>query len=170
MMHAQNALQWTAVKFGSHRSAHLTRLENMSVWSEMNTTFSRFSSRIVFREPGRGLLSCRWNRHLTSSSEGREHKSNHCSLLPTAEWGVGRWHRWHNSALGVRHICLHRCGKITELKRVSNPGPPASQLCALPAELPISSIWLLCLILSLITPKLKTHIRKLGLWTNGHGN
>ena len=73
-------------------------------------------------------------------SEGREHKSNHCSLLTTAEWGVGETDviilHWCQA-----YICLHRCGKITELKRVSNPGPPASQLCALPAELPISSKW-----------------------------
>ena len=84
----------------------------------MNTAFSRYSFRIVFREPGRGWLSCRRDRHLTSSSEGREHKSNHCSLLPTAEWGVGRWHRWHNSALDVRHIRLHSCGKISWLNLV----------------------------------------------------
>ena len=105
------------------RSAHLTRLEDMSVRSEMNTAFSRFSSRIVFREPGRGWLSCRRDRHLTSSSKGREHKSNHCSLLPTAEWGGVRWHRRHNSALNVRHICLHSCGKISKLNLVGlEPG------------------------------------------------
>ena len=32
---------------------------------------------------------------------------------PTVEWGVGRWHRRQNSALDVRHICLHSCGKIS---------------------------------------------------------
>ena len=104
---------WQQPTRGQPRQAGKCQFLNLGMGSEMNTAFPRFSSRIVFREPGRGWLSCRRDRHLTSSSEGREHKSNHCPLLPMAEWGVGRWHRRHNSALDVRHICLYSCGKIS---------------------------------------------------------
>ena len=64
------------------------------IWSEMNTNFSHFFSRIVFREAG--MVSA--IQALLTSRNG---------------WKGSNGNTRNSPALNVRHICLHSYGKIS---------------------------------------------------------
>ena len=96
---------------------------------------SRFSFRIVSREPGRGWLSCRRDRHLTSSSEGRERHPTivHFSHQLNREWW--NWNRRRNSALVS--VCIAAENLLVESCGIRSGDLLISRSYALPTELPV---------------------------------